>query len=44
MEPRRNGFGVGGGAVSAAHGAVLVRLGFVVGRSDLKGVAVSNAA
>ena len=42
VEPRRDGLGAWAARVSAAHGGVrLVRLGLVVGRSDLKGVAVS---
>jgi len=45
VEPRRDGLGVIAARVSAAHGgALLVPLGLVIGRSDLKGVAVSNAA
>ena len=44
VEPRRDGLGAWARRVSAAHGGALVRLGLVVGRSDLKGVAVSNAA
>ena len=43
MESRRNGFGVGGGALSAAHGgALLVPLGLLVGRSDLEVSRVSK--